>query len=92
MIHEHGLECRDLLGNLSEFIDGGLDDETCEKLRSHMSGCENCRLVFDTTTRTIYLYQTVANETALPEDVRGRLFNTLKLDDLIKPTRRAQES
>jgi len=85
MNHVHSLECKDLLGNLSEFIDGELDDDTCEKLRGHMAGCENCRLVFDTTTRTIYLYQTIAHETDLPADVRGRLFSTLKLDDLLKP-------
>ena len=85
MNHVHSLDCKDLLGNLSDFIDGELDDNTCEKLRSHMAGCENCRLVFDTTTRTIYLYQAVANETGLPEDVRGRLFTTLKLDDLLGP-------
>ncbi|HEY3312874.1 MAG TPA: zf-HC2 domain-containing protein [Anaerolineales bacterium] len=85
MKHEHNLECKDLLGNLSELIDGELDDETCQELRRHMDGCENCRVVFDTTTRTIYLYQTCANETRLPDDVRERLFDTLHLDDLLKP-------
>jgi anti-sigma factor (TIGR02949 family) len=85
MKHEHKLECQDLLGNLSDFIDGELDDETCQELRRHMAGCENCRVVFDTTTRTIYLYQSSANETQIPPDVRGRLFDTLHLDDLLKP-------
>jgi anti-sigma factor (TIGR02949 family) len=82
---EHDLECKDLLGNLSNFIDGELDDGMCAELKRHMAGCENCRVVFDTTTRTIYLYQTSVNETELPADVRGRLFNTLHLEDLLKP-------
>ena len=85
MTHIHSPECKDLLGKLSNYIDGELDNETCEKLREHMAGCENCQLVFDTTTRTIYLYKTVAGETELPTDVRGRLFETLKLDDLLQP-------
>lgn len=85
MKHVHTLECKDLLGNLSEFIDGELDDEMCAQLKRHMAGCENCRVVYDTTTRTIYLYQQSAQETELPADVRGRLFNTLNLDDLRKP-------
>lgn len=85
MKHVHDLQCKDLLGNLSEFIDGELDDEMCAQLKRHMAGCENCRVVYDTTTRTIYLYQQSAQETELPADVRGRLFNTLNLDDLRKP-------
>ena len=84
MKHEHTIACKDLLGNISDYIDGELDEEVCEQLRRHMDGCENCRVVFDTTTRMIYLYQTNANETEVPSDVRGRLFNTLKLDDLRK--------
>ena len=85
MKHEHSLECKELLGNLSNFIDGELDEDMCEKLREHMAGCENCRVVFDTTTRTIYLYQTSIKETELPADVQTRLYNTLHLDDLLKP-------
>ena len=79
----HG--CKNLLGNLSNFIDGELDEAMCQELQRHMAGCENCRVVYDTMTRTIYLYQASANETELPADVRGRLFNILHLDDLIKP-------
>ncbi len=85
MEHSHNENCKTLLGNLSNFIDGELDDALCNQLQKHMDGCENCRVVFDTLTRTIYLYQTSERESKLPGDVRGRLFNTLKLDDLIKP-------
>ncbi len=85
MNHEHNLSCQDLLGNLSNFIDGELTDDLCQELQRHMSGCENCRVVFDTMTRTIYLYHAGAQQTGLPEGVRGRLFETLHLDDLLKP-------
>ena len=83
--HEHNLTCQDLLGNISDYIDGGLSDEVCQELQRHMAGCENCRVVFDTMTRTIYLYQADAQETKIPSEVRGRLFETLHLDDLLKP-------
>ena len=85
MKDDHKLECQDLLGNLSDFIDGELDDVVCQELQRHMAGCENCRVVFDTTTRTIYLYQSSANEIELPAGARERLFDTLNLDDLLKP-------
>jgi anti-sigma factor (TIGR02949 family) len=92
--HDHNLpgqspgqsnQCKHLLGNLSDFIDGELNEAMCQELQRHMAGCENCRVVFDTMTRTIYLYQASANKTELPEAVRERLFNTLRLDDLRKP-------
>jgi anti-sigma factor (TIGR02949 family) len=82
MKHNHDLRCEDLLGNLSNFIDGELDEGLCDQLRQHMVGCEDCRVVFDTTTRTIYLYQTTAMRPDLPNDVRERLFDKLNLDDL----------
>jgi anti-sigma factor (TIGR02949 family) len=85
MNHEHNLSCKDLLGNISDLIDGELGDEVCQELQRHMEGCENCRVVYDTLTRTVYLYQASASETELPSDVRGRLFQTLQLDDLLKP-------
>lgn len=85
MSHKHNSTCKGLLGNLSEYIDGELSEDLCQELQRHMVGCENCRVVFDTMTKTVYLYQTSAQEMEVPADVRGRLFETLHLDDLLKP-------
>jgi anti-sigma factor (TIGR02949 family) len=85
MSHKHTAACKDLLGNLSDYIDGELSDDLCQELQRHMAGCENCRVVFDTMTKTLYLYQANAQEMEIPADVRGRLFETLHLDDLLKP-------
>ena len=85
MNHTHNATCKDLLGNLSDYIDGELSEDLCQELQRHMAGCENCRVVFDTMTKTVYLYQTSAQEMEVPADVRGRLFETLHLDDLLKP-------
>jgi anti-sigma factor (TIGR02949 family) len=85
MSHKHTATCKDLLVNFSDYIDGELSDELCQELQRHMAGCENCRVVFDTMTKTLYLYQANAQEMEVPADVRGRLFETLHLDDLLKP-------
>jgi RNA polymerase sigma-70 factor (ECF subfamily) len=85
MTHEHSLTCKDTLGNLSNFIDGELSEDICQELQRHMTGCDNCRVVYDTLTRTIYLYQASAEQVEVPSDVRGRLFKTLQLDDLLQP-------
>ena len=85
MSHKHTTACKDLLGNLSNYIDGELSEELCQELQRHMADCENCRVVYDTMTKTVYLYKVDAQETAVPDEVRGRLFEKLQLDDLLKP-------
>jgi anti-sigma factor (TIGR02949 family) len=82
--HVH-LNCESLLGSLSEYIDGALGPELCAEIEKHLSGCENCRVVLNTTKRTIDLVQAPAEKTDLPDDVRERLFKRLNLDDYLKP-------
>jgi anti-sigma factor (TIGR02949 family) len=78
-------DCKTLLGSLSQYIDGNLPDELCQEIEKHLKGCENCRVVLNTTRRTIDLVHISADED-IPADVRGRLFKRLNLDDYLKPT------
>lgn len=80
----HGKRCHDLLGSLSEYVDGELSGELCNELERHLASCENCRIVVDTLRKTIYLVQASNEQTDLPEDVRSRLYHSLKLDDYLK--------
>ena len=80
--HMHG-NCANLLGSLSEYIDGALSPELCQEIEKHLAGCENCRVVLNTTKRTIDLVQSPAGQPPLPEDVRERLFKRLNLDDYL---------
>jgi anti-sigma factor (TIGR02949 family) len=82
--HIHS-NCANLLGSLSEYIDGALAPELCEEIEKHLADCENCRVVLNTTRRTIDLVQSPVERPALPEDVRVRLFKRLNLDDFLKP-------
>ena len=82
--HTHG-NCAHLLGALSEYIDGALSPDLCQEIEKHLAGCEDCRVVLNTTRRTIDLVHTPAEKTGLPEDVRERLFKRLNLDDYLKP-------
>ena len=79
-IHDN---CANLLGSLSEYIDGGLSPELCQEIEKHLAGCENCRVVLNTTRRTIDLVQSPIEQPALPADVRERLFKRLNLDDYL---------
>lgn len=78
-----GKECRHLLGSLSEYVDGTLEEQLCAELERHLAECQNCRVVVDTLNRTVYLYHQSASQAKVPEDVRQRLFRRLNLDDII---------
>ena len=80
--HAHQ-NCQALLGSLSEYIDGELPPELCKEIEKHLEGCDNCRVVLNTTRRTIDLVQIPVEEN-VPDDVRERLFKRLNLDDYLK--------
>lgn len=82
--YEHP-RCKDLLGSLSDYVDGTLSTAICQEIEAHMAECNNCRIVVDTLRKTVYLYKTAGDEPAnLPTPVRERLYRTLHLEDYLK--------
>jgi anti-sigma factor (TIGR02949 family) len=81
----HTHDCRAMLADLNDYIDGDLPEDLCAELENHMRECENCRVVFDTMNKTIYLYQSCGREVEVPDGARDRLFSALKLDDFVGP-------
>ena len=71
--------CRDMLGNLSAYIDGELEAELCAEIEQHADGCSDCRIVIDTLKRTVTLYHDHGHE-PLPEDVKQRLLAALDMN------------
>ena len=82
--HTHK-NCQELLGSLSSYIDGDLSPELCQELEKHLAGCDDCRVVLNTTKRTIDLVHSPIEKPDLPEDVRERLFKRLNLDNYLAP-------
>lgn len=79
--------CEALLSSLSDYIDGELSAELCQAIEKHIAECENCRIVVDTTRKTVDLVHTTNDpRPGVPEDVRDRLFKRLNLEDYIKPS------
>jgi anti-sigma factor (TIGR02949 family) len=81
--HEHK-NCRQLLGSLSEYVDGELDDELCSVLEQHLEDCADCRIVVDTLRKTVYLYHTTVEDESVPVDIRQRLFKSLNIEDYLE--------
>lgn len=84
MTHIHGSECRELLGSISNYVDGSLQEELCRELELHLAECDNCRVVVDTLKKTISLYHSSSADDEVPWDVRERLFKRLELDEFLK--------
>lgn len=80
--HAH-TNCEELLFSLSLYIDGELNPELCQELEKHLASCDNCRVVLNTTKRTIDLVHAPIEKLDVPEDVRERLFKRLNLDDYL---------
>ena len=83
-MHQHR-DCKKLLSTISDYMDGELDDSLCLELEQHLADCPDCRIVVDTTRKTVSLYRVQATEASqLPEEVRERLFKSLNLEDFLK--------
>lgn len=78
MSHE---QCRHLLGQLSDYVDGELEEALCAEIEQHMADCPDCRAVVNTIEKTIELYRT-AGRVEVPQDVQSRLYKVLKLDQI----------
>ena len=77
------MNCREILNQLSEFLDGELDPALAEALKKHLGACPDCKVVVDTTKKTVELY-CGTEPLELPADVGERLQQALATK--LKPT------
>jgi predicted anti-sigma-YlaC factor YlaD len=71
------VNCRNVVKELSNYLDEALDQTLKTSIEQHLSNCEDCRLVVDTTKKTIQIYCN-AEPLPLPEDTRIRLRQALE--------------
>jgi anti-sigma factor RsiW len=70
------MNCRGLIVELSSYLDGELDAESIREMEIHLAHCKNCRIIVDTTRKTIDIY-CQAEPVPLPEDFASRLHEAL---------------
>lgn len=73
-------ECRKLIKQVSGLIDKDLPPELCAELEEHIKRCPNCQIVFNTTKKTIELYQVSTLADGYSEEARQKLFLRLKVN------------
>lgn len=66
------MNCSDFLKELTDYLDGALDERTKEELDEHLAWCHNCFVVCNTTRKTIEIYRD-STLYELPDDLRTRL-------------------
>jgi RNA polymerase sigma-70 factor (ECF subfamily) len=45
--------CKALFGELSDYLDGALDDSLCDELEKHLDGCSPCQAFLDSLSETV---------------------------------------
>jgi len=71
------VKCKDVIRELSEYLDGALEPAVLAEVQRHLEHCEDCQLIVDTTRKTIHLY---CNSEPAPLDakVHDRLHRALE--------------
>ena len=64
--------CKEVIRKLSDYLDGELEPDLAAQLTRHLEHCEDCRLVIDTTRKTVEIF-CKTEPAPLPEDVLHRL-------------------
>jgi anti-sigma factor RsiW len=70
------LNCKGVLKQLNDHLDGTLDPGLAEELKSHLEDCEDCRVIVDTTRKTVEIICD-SEPAELPAGVRERLQRAL---------------
>jgi anti-sigma factor RsiW len=69
-----GIRCRDVLTDLSAFLDGELDAPRLAQLKAHLDGCDRCSRFGGAVSHVLTrLREGLALPTALPSDTAARL-------------------
>jgi anti-sigma factor RsiW len=71
------LNCKGVIRELSNYIDGDLDPVVKQELERHLEHCEDCNMIVDQTKKTIKVYCDTEPVT-LSADVRSRLHAVLR--------------
>ena len=71
------MKCTDGMQELTDYIEGTLDEREKQELCTHLKKCHKCQVIVDTTKKTIELYCD-GELFPLPNPVRDRLHEMLR--------------
>lgn len=71
------LTCKQFLQDLSEYLDDAVGPELRAKLEEHAGHCRDCRVIVDTTRKTLVVYKG-AEPMPVPQYLHERLMAALQ--------------
>jgi anti-sigma factor RsiW len=71
------LNCREIIRELSNYLDGDLDASMKQHFEVHLKGCNECAIVVSQTRITVEIFCD-SNLVELPSDVRSRVRESLR--------------
>ena len=71
------LDCRQVLAELSNYLDGEVSPALLQALDRHLAKCHRCSLVYDTTRKTLRIV-TEVGPFEVPHDISARLYARLR--------------
>lgn len=71
------MNCRELLEQLNQYVDGDIDPALCEEIERHLADCDPCQVMVDTLRKTITIYKN-GRPLELPPGFHKRLHQTLR--------------
>jgi anti-sigma factor RsiW len=69
--HDHK-KCISIFKRFSEYIDGELDEKSCEEMKAHLKECVKCEVCLETLKRTVEFCRNIKTR-GVPERLRERL-------------------
>lgn len=69
--------CREVLANISAYLDGELDMTACDEIERHCHGCPECAAVVKGLRETVGLCRQAASA-PLPDAVRRRALDSVR--------------
>jgi predicted anti-sigma-YlaC factor YlaD len=71
------MDCKTVLANLSDYVDGDVSHGVRKALEEHIARCRRCRVVLDTTRKTLKIVLD-AEPFEVPLAVSARLYTRLE--------------
>jgi len=71
------LNCKGVIREISNYIDGELDAAVKQELERHLAHCEDCAMILDQTKKSIEILCD-SEPVALPAEIHDRLHKALR--------------
>ena len=72
------MKCSQFLEELNDYLDDEVDAEMRSELERHLSKCPDCRVIWDTTRKTVRVFKGL-DPYPIPPDLETRLLRAIAL-------------